>query len=71
MATGTIYRIVKDHGYAWIRTPARVDYFLHRSELRNTTFEALQEGNEATFTPVETAKGPRATEAYVTEAVGC
>ena len=63
--TGKIYRVVKDKGYAWIRTPERIDYFLHRTELRNIPFESLVEGNDAEFTPVETAKGPRATEVYV------
>ena len=65
MATGKIYRVVKEKGYAWIRTAQRIDYFLHRTELRNATFESLIEGSDAEFTPVETTKGPRATEVYV------
>ena len=63
--TGKIYRVVKDKGYAWARIPGEKDYFIHRSELRNVQFESLVEGQSAEFTPVETPKGPRATEVYV------
>ena len=63
--TGKIYRVVADHGYSWARTEQGIDYFVHRSELRNAKFEDLTVGVGVEFVPTNTAKGPRAVEVYV------
>ncbi len=63
--TGKIYRIVSDKGFAFARTTDGIDWFLHRSELRNADFASLAEGQEVEFVPVQAIKGPRATDAYV------
>ena len=63
---GKIYRIVKDKGFGFLRTEDGHDWFFHRSEIRNTTFDTLVEGMEAEFLPVPAApKGPRAPEIHV------
>ena len=63
--TGKIYRVVQDKGYSWARTEKGIDYFVHRSELRNVRFEDLTVGMEVEFQPVETMKGPRAVQVSV------
>ena len=68
--TGKILRIAKDEqghskGFAFARTPDGTDWFLHRTELRNATFDELSEGMAVEFVPVQAAKGPRATDCYV------
>lgn len=68
--TGKILRVAKDEqgrskGFAFARTPDGVDWFLHRSELRNADFADLTEGMDVEFVPVQAQKGPRATDAYV------
>lgn len=64
--TGKIYRLVRDRGFGFLRTDDGRDWFFHRSELRNTTFENVAEGMQAEFLPVPDApKGARATEIHV------
>ena len=61
--TGTIKRLSKDKGFGFIRAGV-IDYFFHRSSVKNAKFEDLQEGQEVTFEDAEGSKGPRAEDVY-------
>lgn len=61
---GVIKRIVKDKGFGFIKA-GNVEYFFHRSALKNMQFEDLEEGQEVTFDDSEGNKGPRAEYIYV------
>lgn len=50
MAQGTIKRLVRDRGFGFIRGEGmRQDLFFHRSAVRDTNFEDLQEGEVVQF----------------------
>ena len=65
MPQGTIKRLVRDRGFGFI-SGSRDDVFFHSSCVRDTTFEALQEGQvvdyevESGGQPQGRSKGPRA-----------
>lgn len=61
--TGTIKRLTKDKGFGFIHAQDGRDYFFHRSELTGAIrFEQLREGDAVAFEPLQTDKGPRATQ---------
>jgi len=60
--TGTIKRINRDRGFAFVTRPHETDIFLHVSGLADRSqFDTLQEGQLVEFEPVESEKGWRAT----------
>lgn len=67
MPQGTIKRLVRDRGFGFI-SGSRDDVFFHSSCVRETSFEALQEGQVVDY-EIESggrpqqgrSKGPRAT----------
>lgn len=63
MPQGSIKKIVSDKGFGFIQGEgSREDMFFHSSEVRDTTFDALAEGQAVEFEIGEGPKGPRATE---------
>lgn len=60
MPTGVIRRLVKDRGFGFIKVDDGQELFFHRSELRDTTFELLKEGESVEFEKGEGPKGPKA-----------
>jgi cold shock CspA family protein len=64
--TGTIKRLVTDHGYGFITADDGTAYFFHRSDLVGGTagFDDLVERDAVRFEPVEPApaKGKRASQ---------
>lgn len=62
---GKIKRLVGDKGFGFIVDNKGVEYFFHQSAVKNTTFAALQEGQEVTFEDADSTKGPRAEDVYV------
>jgi CspA family cold shock protein len=57
---GVIKRIVAEKGYGFIRThDGKEEYFFHRSAC-SSRFDELVEGQNVTFTVVNSPKGPRA-----------
>lgn len=65
---GTIKRLKKAEGFGFIKAEARdggVEYFFHRSALKNARMEDLREGQEVTFEDSEGSKGPRAEDVFV------
>lgn len=63
--TGTIKRVKKDNGYAFIKGEDGREYFMHRSALKNGDFGDLQEGQEVQFEDAEGQKGLRAEDVFV------
>ena len=61
---GTIKRIHKEKGFGFIKA-GNMEYFFHRSAVKNKRFEDLEEGQEVTFEDSEGSKGPRAEDIYV------
>ena len=57
--TGTIKRTT-DRGFGFIAAPDGTEYFFHQSACSSTPFDAMNEGDQVTFTVGEGPKGPRA-----------
>lgn len=64
MAQGTIKKKA-DKGYGFI-TPKEggKDIFFHASELRNVSFDELNEGDSVSYEPGHNDKGPRAQDVH-------
>ena len=61
---GTIVRLVKDKGFGFVKS-GNIEYFFHRTAVKNAQFENLHQGQEVTFEDAEGDKGPRAEDLYV------
>lgn len=61
---GQIKRLLAEKNCGFIRADNGVDYFFHKSALKNAKFEELGEGQEVTFEDAEGTKGPRAEDVY-------
>lgn len=61
MQEGTIARLVKEKGFGFIsREGEEKDLFFHSNELKDVTFEELNEGDKVSFEVAESPKGPNA-----------
>jgi CspA family cold shock protein len=49
MERGPIVRIIRDRGFAFVRTEGGEEIFLHHSTLPRGVFDTLQEGQEVEF----------------------
>ena len=49
MPKGTIRRLVKDRGFGFITTEEKKDLFFHRSEVQDTNFDSLKEGQQVEY----------------------
>jgi CspA family cold shock protein len=58
---GKIKRIVSDRGFGFIESPEG-DLFFHHSEVKEGSFDHLQEGDRVDFTVGTGKKGPCATD---------
>ena len=61
MTTGTIGRLVKDHGFGFIKAGDGIDLFFHRSEVEDASFGLLHEGQEVRFKVSLSPRGLKAT----------
>jgi CspA family cold shock protein len=61
MSNGTIGRLIKDHGFGFIKTADGIDLFFHRSEVQDVSFEMLKEGQQVDFKACLSHKGLKAT----------
>jgi cold shock protein len=59
MAEGTIKRLT-DKGFGFIDTGSGQDMFFHMSNVIDTTYDDLREGQKVSFDEGEGPKGPRA-----------
>lgn len=62
---GTIKKIVSDKGFGFILGKDGVEYFMHKTALKNARFENLHEGQDVTFEEADGTKGPRAEDIYI------
>ncbi len=60
MAKGTVKRVMRERGFGFISAEDGREIFFHQSELQNTSFDALQEGDQLEFDVVKGDKGPKA-----------
>lgn len=63
---GIVKRLIAEKGFGFIRHEASgVEYFFHRSGVRETAWDDLYDGIRVTFEIEPSAKGPRAAEVRV------
>ncbi len=61
MPNGSIKKLVSDKGFGFIQGEGSAgDMFFHMSEVQETTFEDLTEGQSVEYEVGEGPKGPRA-----------
>lgn len=63
---GTIRSLQVDKGFGFILAGG-IEYFFHRTAVKNLHFDQLREGQPVTFNDTTGAKGPRAEEVNVIE----
>jgi CspA family cold shock protein len=69
MQTGVIARLVRDKGFGFIKVEGmEKDLFFHTNELKNATFEQLNEGDTVSFEVGDSPKGPNAVNVSKVEA---
>ena len=60
---GTITRVIKTRGFAFVVGEDQVERFVHVDELREPErWEEMRQGVRVSFVPVRTKKGDRASE---------
>lgn len=62
MSTGTIGRLIRDHGFGFIKAADGIDLFFHRSEVEDSSFGSLREGQEVRFKVSLSPRGLKATD---------
>ncbi len=62
MAKGSIKKMIRDRGFGFLAAEDGREIFFHRSELVQTEFEDLREGDQVTFEVEKTDRGPKATQ---------
>ena len=60
--TGTITRIVDEHGFGFLVDAGGMDWFFVRDGVRDTGFDRLRPGARVRFDREWTRSGPRATD---------
>ena len=61
MSTGIIGRLIRDHGFGFIKVADGIDLFFHRSEVQDISFDSLKEGQRVDFKASLGSKGLKAT----------
>lgn len=61
---GVIKRIVSEKGFGFINGPGNIEYFFHRTAVRDVSMDDLREGQKVRFEEEKSAKGPRAGSVY-------
>ena len=49
MSTGVIQRLVKGRGFGFIKSTSGHELFFHQSQIQNTAFDSLREGQTIIF----------------------
>jgi cold shock protein len=60
LVTGTIVRLLIDHGFGFVRDEAGIEHFFHRGAVRGADFKRLEVGQRVKFAVDSAGKGPRA-----------
>jgi cold shock protein len=64
MATGTVKWFNDQKGFGFITADDGTDVFVHHSEIKESGFRSLTEGQKVKFDITKGAKGPQATNVY-------
>jgi cold shock CspA family protein len=63
---GQIVRLVTDKGFGFIRGTDGVEYFFHRTAVKNGEFEALRQGDDVEIDDCDDGpKGPRTDRVFI------
>lgn len=62
MSTGSVGRLVRNHGFGFIKIGDGIDLFFHHSEVQNVSFDSLEEGQGVEFKISLSSKGLKATD---------
>jgi cold shock protein len=61
MQEGTVAKKIADKGFGFIKVEGQdKDLFFHSNELKNVSFDELQEGDKVSFEVGDSPKGPNA-----------
>lgn len=63
--TGIIKKVFPEKGFGFIVGEDKIEYFVHRTAIKNAHLENLYEGQEITFEDNHGDRGPRAEDVYV------
>lgn len=69
MSTGVIQRLVKDRGFGFIRSDGGHELFFHQSQLQDTAFDLLREGQNIVFKVDLGRKGLQAVNVRLTKEI--
>jgi CspA family cold shock protein len=58
--SGKIKKLNRERGFGFISNSEGKDFFFHRSEVKDTSFESLNEDQTVDFDVENSPKGPRA-----------
>jgi cold shock protein len=64
MATGTVKWFNDQKGFGFITADDGTDVFVHHSEIKESGFRSLTEGQKVKFDITKGAKGPQATNVF-------
>lgn len=64
MAKGTVKWFNDQKGFGFITAEDGSDVFVHHSEIKESGFRSLEEGQKVTFEITKGAKGPQASSVY-------
>ncbi len=67
MSSGKIKKLNRERGFGFISGDGK-DFFFHRSEVKDTDFDSLNENQTVEFDVQESPKGPRAVNVRVAAA---
>jgi CspA family cold shock protein len=62
---GQIKRLVKDKGFGFLVDSDGTERFFHSSEVKNSEWPAVREGDRVTFDPNKGPKGDRAVNVHL------
>ena len=63
--TGKIKRLVSDRVFGFIRAENETEYFFHKDDVKNASWDSLREGQNVEFEEAESTKGPRASDVFL------
>ena len=66
-STGSVERLVRDHGFGFIKIGDGRDLFFHHSEVQNVPFDSLKEGQGVEFKIGLSPKGLKAIDVRLLE----
>lgn len=62
---GIVKRVNHEKGFGFIKGDNGIEYFFHKSVLKNTKIGGMQPDMSVTFDDEDTERGPRAVDVYL------